>query len=214
MVAFVDEFVGQYPVSKTLRFEARPVPETKKWLESDQCSVLFNDQKRNEYYSVLKELLDDYYRAYIEDTLAAVTLDKALLENAYNLYCNRDNNAFSSCCKKLRKDLVKANLKDYLLGSDQLSHLVKLTAKVPNTTGKGKKKIEVDSELVSWLKGNARYSAEDKDKYCKAIEAFEGFVTYLKDYKKARENMFSSEDKSTAIAFRVIDQNMVEKILV
>ncbi|WP_027407524.1 type V CRISPR-associated protein Cas12a/Cpf1 [Anaerovibrio sp. RM50] len=211
MVAFIDEFVGQYPVSKTLRFEARPVPETKKWLESDQCSVLFNDQKRNEYYGVLKELLDDYYRAYIEDALTSFTLDKALLENAYDLYCNRDTNAFSSCCEKLRKDLVKAfgNLKDYLLGSDQLKDLVKLKAKVDAPAGKGKKKIEVDSRLINWLNNNAKYSAEDREKYIKAIESFEGFVTYLTNYKQARENMFSSEDKSTAIAFRVIDQNMV-----
>lgn len=211
MAEFVDEFVWQYPVSKTLRFEARPVPETKKWLESDQCSVLFNDQKRNEYYEILKELLDDYYRAYIEDTLTAFTLDKALLENAYDLYCNRDNKAFSSCCEKLRKDLVKAfaNLKDYLLGSDQLKHLVKLKAKADEPTGKSKKKIEVDSRLLTWLKNNTKYSAEDKKKYYEAIEAFEGFVTYLTNYKQARENMFSSEDKSTAIAFRVVDQNMM-----
>ena len=209
MAAFLDEFVGQYPVSKTLRFEARPVPATKEFLESDECSVLFNDKKRNEYYPILKELLDDYYRYYIEEALSGFSLDNEMLYNAYTLYCNKDMAAFETCCSKLRKDLIKAfaNLKDYLLGSNQLKELIKTKVKIVRDGEK--KKSEVDSRLVTWLKNNPKYSVETKEKYCNSIKVFDGFVTYLTNYKQARENMFSSEEKSTAIAFRVIDQNMV-----
>ena len=54
------QFKGLFPVQKTLRFELRPQQETKKFLK------LSEDFLRAEYYPKLKEVLDDYYRDFIE----------------------------------------------------------------------------------------------------------------------------------------------------
>ena len=53
-------FTGLYPVQKTLRFELVPQEETKKFLK------LTEDFLRAECYPKLKNILDDYYRYFIE----------------------------------------------------------------------------------------------------------------------------------------------------
>lgn len=205
MAVFADEFVGQYPVPKTLRFELRPVEETAKWLNSNECSILFNDKKRNEQYPVLKELLDEYYRYFIEKALTGFSLKEQLLDEAFSAYESNSSAKYETSCEKLREDIVQAfnktNMDKYLLSKDKFKDLVKLTAK-------GENNAVVDSLLVKWMKDESGMTKEKIEKYCQAISAFGGFVTYLTDYKQARENMFTAEEKSTAIAFRVINQNM------
>ena len=203
MKTFIDNFTGLYPVSKTLRFEARPVPATKEWLESDDCHVLFNDITRDEYYPVLKQLLDDYYRYYIEKALSGFRLDEDLILDAFNFYMEKDFEKLELVLEKLRKNLVKVfdSRKDFLLGSGQLKDLVKLTIK--------KKKVVFDSYLVNWIDENPKYTEDERKNFFAAIGAFDGFITYLGDYKQTRDNLFTDEKIASSIAYRVIHENML-----
>ena len=72
MAELFKDFTNLYPVSKTLRFELIPEGETLHYLEKN--GVLENDEKRNEDYKKLKKLMDEYYRAYIDEALANVHL--------------------------------------------------------------------------------------------------------------------------------------------
>ena len=50
------QFIGIYPVSKTLRFELKPIGKTQEWIERNH--VLENDGERAENYPRVKELKD------------------------------------------------------------------------------------------------------------------------------------------------------------
>lgn len=209
MSAFKDEFTGLYSLSKTIRFALKPVPETLKALEEDN-SILLGDMHRSREYPVIKELLDNYYRYYIEEELSAFCLDKGLIQKAYEAYCLHNEKTYDNLCALLRVSFSKAfaHQGEYLL--DKYKDLVSLTEKKTEKVEQGGKKRTVStlvsSKLLLWMKKT--FSPEQIERYRRAIETFSGFTTYLVGYKETRDNMFSTEPKASAIAFRVINQNM------
>ena len=56
------EFIGVYPVSKTLRFELRPVGKTLEWIEN--AKVLERDEQKAEDYPKVKTLIDEYHKVF------------------------------------------------------------------------------------------------------------------------------------------------------
>ena len=54
------QFIGIYPVSKTLRFELRPVGKTQEWIEKNK--VLESDEQKAVDYPKVKALIDDYHK--------------------------------------------------------------------------------------------------------------------------------------------------------
>lgn len=65
-------FTNLYPLSKTLRFRLIPVGETLKYFIGS--GILEEDQHRAESYVKVKAIIDDYHRAYIENSLSGFEL--------------------------------------------------------------------------------------------------------------------------------------------
>ena len=124
----LDQFTHQYPVSKTLRFELKPVGETAEYIEDFKSQylkdIVAQDEKRAADYNVIKEIIDDYHRDYIEEKLTnPCDLDTGELYiteddfgNAFSFFENFRNNPKDKKAKKswidtqasLRKKLVKS----------------------------------------------------------------------------------------------------------
>jgi CRISPR-associated protein Cpf1 len=122
-----EKFTKQYPLSKTLRFELKPVGETEGYLEdfkSDYLKhVVAQDSERAEYYKEVKEVIDDYHRAYIEEKLSTLAnpetgelhITPTDFEDAFSYFQNlRDNSrdpeirkAWDEMQAGLRRKLVK-----------------------------------------------------------------------------------------------------------
>lgn len=66
------QFIGIYPVSKTLRFEQKPIGKTQEWIEKNK--ILENDEKKSEDYPKVKSLIDDYHKICIRESLKNVHL--------------------------------------------------------------------------------------------------------------------------------------------
>ena len=62
-----NDFTGLYPLSKTLRFEAKPVGAT--WHHIQNSELLNEDQHRAESYKVAKKLIDEYHKAFIDKVM-------------------------------------------------------------------------------------------------------------------------------------------------
>lgn len=77
----LEQFTGLYPLSKTLRFELKPEPATKKkfdvWLKEIQDNEVVSDynlfykDKISEAYVVLKPILDNLHEKFIEISLSS-----------------------------------------------------------------------------------------------------------------------------------------------
>lgn len=203
MAKFGSEFVGQYSLSKTLRFELKPIGKTLETMK--QNDFLQHDETRHDNYVLLKKVLDDYYRYFIEQVLKNKVIDADLIEKIFNAYvagdsaeCEKNNKVLRTLVAKLFDVKDQYGLKDY-------KDLIKVEEKIKDAAGNKK---TVPSMFINWINGNANYTAEQKKQYVSAVATFDGFVTYFAGFKDNRENMFSADDKVTAISNRIVNENM------
>lgn len=177
-----DDFINVYPVSKTLRFELIPVGRTQEYIERD--GIIDTDTARAVNYKTIKNIIDRYHKEFIEGALASIVLlglDEYL--DLYNIPVKTD--AEKKKMEKVQSDLRK--------------QIVNAFKKHPMFSVLSKKEL-IKNELPKFVKGN---SEEEK-----IVEGFSEFTTYFTGFNQNRENMYSDEEKSTAIAFRIIHQNL------
>ena len=214
----ISEFIGLYPLSKTLRFELIPQGKTaetfSKWVEELSLNsanelratpnLLAQDENRAQSYIKVKKILDEYHKWFISESLKDTKLEN--LEE-YFLYYHlprkeqHEKDAFNKCQDNLRKQIVKAFKQEPAL-FNKLS---------------GKELFKDTKEEIALLKTiipffNAKtlehINVTTSEEALQLVDEFKDFTTYFTGFHKNRENMYSEEEKSTAIAFRLIHENL------
>lgn len=187
------DFTNLYPLSKTLRFRLIPVGETlRHFIDS---GILEEDQHRAESYVKVKAIIDDYHRTYIENSLSGFELPvestgKANSLEEYYLYHNIRNktediqNALSKVRNNLRKQIVTQLTKNEMFKRID-------------------KKELIQTDLIDFVKNDP-----DANEKIALISEFRNFTVYFKGFHENRKNMYSDEEKSTSIAFRLIHENL------
>ena len=69
----LNQFIGIYPVSKTLRFELKPIGKTFDWIKKNK--ILESDEQKSEDYPKVKLLIDEYHKVCINESLKGLCLD-------------------------------------------------------------------------------------------------------------------------------------------
>jgi len=181
----IKDFTGLYPISKTLRFELKPIGETLMHIKKD--GILEEDHQRKKDYEVVKKIIDDYHRGFIDSTLSQVNINWRELAEAI---ASEDAEILKDIQDKKRKELI-----DYF----------------DNNPDENKKKLfskELFDELLpELLEEKDGLSAEEKKDKLEAVSSFNKFTTYFTGFHENRKNMYSDEKKSTSISYRVVDQN-------
>lgn len=174
-------FTNLYSLSKTLRFELKPIGKTLEYIEKE--GILIKDEKRTESYKKVKKIIDNYHKSFIEKSLDGLQLD--LLEDYYFLYQKSKKDEiqkkqFEVIETKLRKQIAERFSKHILFQTIDKKELIK-------------------EDLQSFVQ------TEDEKNL---VKEFENFTTYFTGFHQNRKNMYVSDDKSTAIAYRLIHQNL------
>ena len=174
-----------YSLSKTLRFELQPVGKTK---ENFENYIFVSDEEKAEKFKNVKTYCDEVHKIFINNCLESFnsTDFKPLLQRYYELFLT--NNRSESEDKEFEK--IQENLRKKISECFKKNELYK---------GLFEKDM-VKNYLPEHYKN-------DEDKL-KEIELFSDFTTYFTGYYKNRQNMYSEENKSTAISFRLINQNL------
>lgn len=175
------QFTGLYPLSKTLRFELNPIGKTLEYIEKN--GLLTQDEQRAISYKKVKEIIDEYHKAFIEKALNGLRLE--FLEDFYFYYQiqkkeENQKKQFEDNQTKLRKQIV-----DRFSKQEEYKSLF-------------------SKELI---KDDLKAFVEDV-KQKELVEEFKNFTTYFTGFHENRKNMYSAEDKSTAIAYRLMHQNL------
>lgn len=177
-----EQFINRYPLSKTLRFSLIPVGETEN--NFNKNLLLEKDKQRAENYEKVKGYIDRFHKEYIESVLSKARIKKV---NEYaNLYwkSNKDDSDIKAM-ESLENDMRK-----------------KISKQLTSTEIYKKRlfgKELICEDLPSFL--------TDKDER-ETVECFRSFTTYFKGFNTNRENIYSSDEKSTAIAYRCINDNL------
>lgn len=68
----INELTALYPLSKTLRFELKPVGKTLDHIE--QKGLIVQDEQRAEEYKQVKNIIDSYHKEFITMCLKGLNL--------------------------------------------------------------------------------------------------------------------------------------------
>lgn len=173
----LDQFIGLYPLSKTLRFELKPVGKTLENIISG--GFLEEDEHRADSYKKVKKLIDEYHKDFIDSSLNGLVLDCEALGVCATLYGKTDDilkAKFDKAQEALRKQIAKTFDVKRLFGKELIKE------DLPEFLGDG-----CGHDLVG---------------------EFSNFTTYFTGFNENRRNMYSDEAKSTAIAYRLINENL------
>ncbi len=204
------DFVNLYPISKTLRFELKPVGKTLEHIE--EKGLITQDEERVEKYKKVKKLIDEYHKKFINEALGYVNFivtkkskdgtseTKNLLEEFQSLYKNKDD-----------LKMIQAELRKNIITCMKKHNEFKSVTTGDKTLFKGSKdkpaKLEkLLHELpVSFLKESG---IGTKEEATELIKGFGSFTTYFKGFHENRKNMYSTEEQGTAISYRLINENL------
>lgn len=177
-----DEMHNLFSLSKTLRFELKPVGRTEEYFRK---FILDNDERKAEAYPDVKRYCDEVHKNFIEECLQ--NIDSSLLENDLKTYyallsqSEINNDEVDKVKNSLRKTISaifnKHNMYKEILGEKILTLYVKDLYK-------------------------------DDEEALKKINEFNKFTTYFVGYHQTRANLYSAEEKHSAIAYRLIDENL------
>lgn len=184
-----NELTGLYSLSKTLRFELKPIGKTLEHIE--RKGVIAQDEQRAYEYEKVKDIIDRYHKQFISMCLSSLNL-------------------------KLESDDSSDSLAEYL----ELASMSKRTVEQENEFNKVKENLR--KQIVTAFKNGGSFSdlfkkeliqehlpnIAENDEEKRMIENFSKFTTYFTGFHQNRANMYSVEEKSTAIAFRLIHENL------
>lgn len=211
MASIFDKFTNKYSLSKTLRFELKPVGNTTQMLQENH--VIQIDEDRKKAYENTKPYFDRLHREFINESLDNVHLQglssysKTLKLFKANRSSDKVKKQLQSKRKELREQVVSFfDKKAKQWATENYSHFVK-----NNDLG-----ILFKEEVFQILK--ERYGEEEGTKLIKKetgeiisiFDSWKGFTGYFKKFFETRKNLYiyKSDGKSTALATRIIDQNL------
>ncbi|MCR5823174.1 MAG: type V CRISPR-associated protein Cas12a/Cpf1 [Lachnospiraceae bacterium] len=176
----IDHFTGCYSVSKTLRFKLIPVGKTQENIVAKR--LLEEDENRAEDYKAAKKIIDRYHKSFIDDVLKSVKLSHLNEYASLFLKGNRssdENETLEKLEETLRNEISKA-----FTENEGFALLFK--------------KELIEDELPERLEGDE----------LRIINSFKGFTTAFSGFHENRRNMYAADKKSTAIAFRCVNENL------
>ena len=177
----ISQFTGLYPVSKTLRFELKPIGKTLEKIK--ETGIIEKDEKRHNDYFDAKKIIDTYHKYFIDAALSKVprldwnSLKEALIGSLDRSDASKKN--LEKTQTEFRKKIAKA-----LASHD---HYKELTASTPKDL---------------FLKVFPDHFGEQA-----AIDTFNGFSSYFTGFQENRQNIYSDKAISTAIPYRLVHDN-------
>lgn len=208
-----DDFKRLYPLSKTLRFEAKPIGDTLKNII--KSGLLEEDEHRAQSYVKVKKLIDEYHKVFIDRVLndGCLTIEnkgkKDSLEEYYESYMSKSNDenvskTFKDIQENLRSVIANKLTKDKGYANLFGNKLIESYKDKDDT-----KKI-IDSDLIQFINTAepSKLDSMSQDEAKELVKEFWGFTTYFEGFHKNRKNMYTSEEKSTGIAYRLVNENL------
>lgn len=210
------QFTGLYQISKTLRFELKPIGKTKgtfeQWLEEknadDDTNLFVKDSEIKDAYVAIKPIMDNLHEKFIELSLSSEDARSIDFSHYFELFKDRNNEMPAELEKGLREQIGNT----YKIAGNYFSEEIsRALGKKLNT----KKPFEclTDSKMLYYLSTNVKELAEqngiDEETLALHIKQFKGYWGYLSGYNTNRENYYTTDkEQSTAVATRIVHENL------
>ena len=219
----MEQFTNLYSLSKTLRFELKPIGKTaetfNKWIEemdNDELDIHNNsnlfamDRNIKEAYLTIKPIMDRLHEQFIE--MALLSEEAKQIDFSEYLEAYRKKNVNAAMEKELRKAFIKP-----------FQYAGRYFIKEVSKTLKNGKEIKIkkdkffecltDAKMYNYLQSNVKEIAKQNDidelTLDKHIRQLNGFWGYLDGYNQNRENYYEvDKEASTAVTTRIVHENL------
>lgn len=208
-----DDFTNLYELSKTLRFELKPVGKTKELLESQR--VFQKDAKILENYRIVKKYFDELHKKFVKDALSDPRLDFENYRKAYFAYVKASKGKEKKELEELTKE--EKNLRNAI--KNLFDACAKSWKEKYDRIGVETKKEDLgmlfEKEIFNILSHEfevcenpeIEFLNEEGDKR-NIFESFKGFTTYFTNFHNSRKNFYKDDGTASAIPTRIIDNNL------
>ena len=216
------QFTGLYSLSKTLRFELKPVGKTKetfkRWLDElkntelvvdDGGNLFLKDKQIKDAYLAIKPIMDKLHEQFIEMSLLSKEARNIDFSDYYTAFKDRSK-GLNDIEKKLRENIGATYNVAGNYFSAEISKVLGKEFKI-----KKDKSYEclTDAKMYYYLSANIKDLAEqnniEEQALAQYIEKFKGFWGYLDGYNQNRENYYEfGNEASTAVATRIVHENL------
>lgn len=189
MYKSTQQFTKLYSLSKTLRFELEPIGKTSYFIEKK--GIISEDKLRSENYQKMKNTIDGFHKYFIE--LAMENVHLTHLETFQKLYYASPEEKKNENFKKQFEEIQKKLRKEIADGFK--------TGKAKEIFSKINKKELITELLEDWVQ-------KQPNKQYYFDPSFKTFTTYFTGFNENRQNMYTDKVQSTAIAYRMIHENL------
>jgi hypothetical protein len=203
-----DSFTRKYALSKTLRFELKPIWNTPEMLKENHIFEI--DGIRHKKYEETKPWFDRLHREFIKDSLFEFKFkDLKPYHKAFNEW-QKDKKS-----KVTKEALTKeeSKLRDEIV--ERFNGTAKRWAEKYSELELKKNDIGVLFEASIFKVLEERYKNEpgtmvtvENGKKINIFDDWDGWTGYFKKYFETRKNFYKADDTSTALAYRIVNQNL------
>lgn len=181
MAKLYDKLTKQYPVSKTLSLELKPVGETRNTIRKNW--ILEMDEALHDNFTKVKELINEVHKQIISEVLEnKVVLSNELLEELYTLQ-------YETICSEERMEEIKLQLRKEVAEAFYSYPVFK------NLFGK-----ELFIEVLP------KYVKAEDDLI--AVSCFDKLVSMFQGFNEIKKSMYSAEMKHSTIPYRIVHENL------
>ena len=187
----LDNFSNKYPVTKTLRFELRPVGRTLEHIQTK--GFIEADENLSESYKKMKKTIDVYHKDFISRALSAATLNN--LPEFLDAHLQHKSHSDDSTKKQMIKlqDGMRKQITDVFTSNNFKSEFDSLF-----------KKELLTKNLKEFV---TKYNTKNKEELF-FVDDFKSFTGYFLGFHENRKNIYSSDPKHSALAFRLVHENL------
>lgn len=210
-----EKFTNLYALSKTLRFELKPIGKTLENMHKNlgfdkNLQTFLKDQKIEDAYQTLKPVLDLLHEEFINESLESDVVKEINFSDYLKKYRNKKElkeKDFEAVEKPLRDSFAKAYAETAKVWKDKAGK----NEKGKEILSEQGFKILTESGILNFIKINAdRFSnIVPVEELQDALSSFEGFYTYFEGFNQNRENYYETgEEATTAVATRIVHENL------
>jgi hypothetical protein len=197
------DFTNLYSLSKTLRFELKPVGKTlenmREHLGYDpELQTFLKDQNIEDAYQTLKPVLDALHEEFITKSLESENAKDIDFTEYFEKYKEKSDEKGE---KDLRKKIGELYSEGEFFFKEKYASLSFKKGSKPAT----KNQVLESTDILEVIKKEN----ETDEKIQQALEVFKGFFTYFGGFNQNRANYYETEkEQSTAISHRIIHENL------
>ncbi len=229
----LSEFTNQYSLSKTLRFELKPIGKDGERLLSEKATnffaeILEQDREIKKAYDALKPVMDKIHENIINTSMTSAEAKQIDFTEYFEEYKKGKVKKLDDKERFLREKVgntfdIAANKFANGVGNDEKGKPIFKKNKKDEDVGV---KYLTQQGILKYIENNIATLVSEKDvkefidkrevtekgkiknKKTGYLEVFSSFFTYFTGYNQNRENYYLKDEKATAVATRIVHENL------